>query len=425
MSTPPPSAPASPPSGTNSTPAGTPRTGLSGGAKAGIAIAVIVIVVLAALALGVVPGVSLFGSKGGSSGSSSAAAEGSAAPVAASHDAGSLVLVAGVNSVYSFSFGTDLGSKVCPFTGGLAANVTVPAVTGNYSNGNAELWVFVYYNSSAPSESIVAVVGSSTYFLGTVAGVLCVSAPPFQGLPAHTTSSSSVASTLQSSAAPFTSHYGSANSIYVLFENNSSTSPTWFVIYTPCGYNPATNETTGGNAQSTFLGEVNGSTGAYIIGGSESGVNCTALNPETPSYELLMDELSSSGSAGDYEVSLALSPTAGLTTSLFGLTVTNVTTLATEATATVPVGCAYGAEVSSCTAGTGWYAVLVSDVGTVLATYGNATPVWGNLDPTTTNVTLNSGMTLLIVSNVQYAGQGYELTADATGADEVSGAVSL
>ena len=427
MSTPSASTGPATPSGTNPPPTSpAPRSGLSGGAKVGIVLAVVLVVVLGVWAANLIPGVpGPFATKGGPSAISSNAAEGEAAPVAATHDAGALVLLAGVNSLNSYSFGTDLGSTLCPLTGGLSANITVPAVSGNYSNGNAELWLFIYYNSTAPSESIVAVVGSTAYFLGTIAGALCVSAPPFQALPAHPASSSSAASSLQSSAAPFTARYGSANSIYVLIENNTSTDPTWYAIYTPCGYDPTTNTTTGGNATSTFLGEANGSTGSYIFGYTESDVNCTDLNPTTPTYELFMFEVVASGSAGNFDTVLDLSPSAGLTTAYFGLSVTNVSTSAVQPTATVAAGCAYGAAVSSCTAGTGWYAVLESDTGTVLATYGNATPEWGNLAPATTNVTLNSGMSLVVVSNVQYDGLGYEITAVGTGGYSVSGVASL
>lgn len=422
------------PTAASTNPAGTPASGpsapphgLSAGAKAAIAIVAVAVIVLAVLAAGIVPGVSLFGKSSTSAAVGSSTAMSDANGVANSHDAGSLIYVIGVAPTYTFALPAEKGNSSCPLAGGVDENITIPAETSGYSSGNAVLWLFLYYNSATPSESLVVVASGTTYFLGTESGALCVGT--FTGLPiaAGAISSTAAAAAADSDAGSFTSAHTQANAVFILAQN-ATAGPEWIVAYTNCSYNPATMKASGGTKGDLYEAEVNGTNSDVLLSVNEAGkANCTALSSITTtskSYSLGMVSVSSTGAAGDWYEYLALAPTAGLTTAMFGMQVktSGGTTLPL---ATVPTACAYGAESTACKAGTGWYAVLVSDTGLVLGTYGNASAEWGNLAPATDSVSLNSGMTLEIVSNVQYAGEGYTLSVYATGSSSVSGSVGL
>jgi hypothetical protein len=141
-------------------------------------------------------------------------------------------------------------------------------------------------------------------------------------------------------------------------------------------------------------------------------------------YELGMEVVSTSGSRSTYQEFLALSPTAGLGTAMFGIVVRNSggTDLVVE---DPPTACApYTTALSSnCTGVTGgWYAVLQGANGSVIATYGSGGWAYGS---GVTSITLNGGDSLAVVTAVEYAGLGYSLTVFATGASSVSGSVDL
>ncbi|HXX92062.1 MAG TPA: hypothetical protein VEN81_00420, partial [Planctomycetota bacterium] len=148
-------------------------------------VGVVVLVLVAALVAGFIPGVSLFSKSGGGStpAISSTGALSEAGTLATAHDAGALVLVAGVSTTYSFQGGKEAGNASCPVHDALASNFTVPAQTGSYSSGDATLWVFVYVNTVGDNESMIAVAGTNTYFLGTVSGSSCVSLSSLETLP--------------------------------------------------------------------------------------------------------------------------------------------------------------------------------------------------------------------------------------------------
>lgn len=258
-----------------------PPRGLSGGAKAGIAIVIVVVLVLAVLAFGLVPGVSLFKSSSGSNGTSSSSASGHASGTAAAHGSGKLVAMFGVSTTFSFSFGYIKGSGSCAVSGGLASaadNFTVPAQSGSYSSGDATLWVFVYFNASTPSESIIAVVGSSPYFLGMISGSSCVSVSGLVPIPSNVADSASAAGAFDADAGSFLAAHSTANALYLLLVNNTSKAPEWIVAYTNCSYDQQTNMTLGGQDGDLALGLLNGTTTSVITTVFESDLNCTALN---------------------------------------------------------------------------------------------------------------------------------------------------
>jgi hypothetical protein len=246
---------------------------------------VAVAVVLAVVALGLVLGVSLFGSHGGGNGVSSSSALGHAAGVASAHGAGVLVLETGVSTTFSFSYGKVTGNTSCPVTDPLATNFTVPSATGGYSSGDATLWLFLYANSTGPSESVVAVVGSTAYFLGQVTGSTCVSSTSFLPIPAGTVDSTTAAGAFDQDAGSFLSAHSSANAVYALV-NNSTEGPEWLIAYTNCSYDPANNTTSGGDAGDLDSGIVNGTTGTLITSNFDSDLNCSGLNLANVSLNL-------------------------------------------------------------------------------------------------------------------------------------------
>lgn len=290
-------------------PPSTPPKGLSGGAKAGIAVAVVVVLVLAVLALGLVPGVSLFGSGHSANGVSSSSAGGKASGVAAAHGAGVLVLTVGVSTTYSFQFGHETGNTSCPVVDPLASNFTVPAESGSYSSGEATVWLFVYYNHSGPSESAIAVVGSTVYFLGTVTGAACVGSLSLLPLPSTYIDSTAAASAFDTDAGSFVSTHGSANAVYALVEN-ATVGPEWIIAYTNCSYDPTTQQPTGGTSGDLLAGIVNGTTGAVYTTYLDSSFNCTGLNLTNVSLSLAIDPSLGGGPAGAASTTTLQAPVA-------------------------------------------------------------------------------------------------------------------
>jgi hypothetical protein len=144
------------------------------------------------------------------------------------------------------------------------------------------------------------------------------------------------------------------------------------------------------------------------------------LTPE----ELAMSVLASTGSSSTWQVTLGLSPTSGLTTAMFNLTVTDMG--GTPQTAeSPPTECAaYTSALSNCTgvAG-GWYAALVDGRnGSVVATWGSAGWTYGT---GVTSIALSSADTLVVVSATQYDGNSYTLAVSPTGLPPVTGSVVL
>jgi hypothetical protein len=213
--------------------------------------------------------------------------------------------------------------------------------------------------------------------------------------------------------------------LFALVENGTA-GPEWLVAFTNCSYDPATEKALGGTKGDLFYSTANGTTGA-ITGFADlvGQANCSTLTNTSSlslGYVLEMAPFSSSASGSSYYEEVVLAPSTGLTTEMFGLMVMNATDV-TQPLATVPAACPYGAAVSACVNGTGWYAVLLNDTGKVIGTYGSLG--WGDLAPSTTNVTLTAAMELVIVSNIPYVGGGYTLSAFSTGAAEVTGSTTL
>ncbi len=132
----------------------------------------------------------------------------------------------------------------------------------------------------------------------------------------------------------------------------------------------------------------------------------------------------SGGSGTTWYVAVSLAPSATVTTTQFGLKVTNTT--ATQGTgAKAGTNCVVGytpyTAGTTCTGTTGkWYAVLTNATGGIVAIYSGTTATWS------TSVSISGGsFTVNVISASQYDGQGYSLSAYGTGSASISGSVQL
>jgi hypothetical protein len=141
-------------------------------------------------------------------------------------------------------------------------------------------------------------------------------------------------------------------------------------------------------------------------------------------YSLAMvPEGQSAPGAGTYYVTLAIDPTSGLTTSLFGMAITNATDVGISAGA-VPSSCDLYATLSfaNCAKATAasqaWYVVLVATNNTIANAYGSAG--W-----TSPSIALNAGLTMVVITGATVSGIGCTLEAYGTGPSLVSGSTVL
>jgi len=136
----------------------------------------------------------------------------------------------------------------------------------------------------------------------------------------------------------------------------------------------------------------------------------------------------SNPAANVYWEIIPISPTTGLTTSMFALVVENVNNIGIGSTAAAPAACKVNAALSTCVAGGtwaagNWYAVLAGQSNsTVVSVYAGAAAAWAS-NPGTVAVTPSEELVLVSYSN--YAGVGDSLVAVASSGSSVSGEVSL
>jgi len=150
-----------------------------------------------------------------------------------------------------------------------------------------------------------------------------------------------------------------------------------------------------------------------------SGLTHTSVS--TP-YSLGMATPSTSNpSANAYWEVITLSPTGGVTTAMFGLSVAKLSGV-TIAASTPPATCKATAQITSANCGApaaaGWYIALAyQSNSTIISMY---TTAWS-----AATVALSSAMELLLVSYTSYAATGDLLNAVSTGSSSVSGSIAL
>ncbi len=133
------------------------------------------------------------------------------------------------------------------------------------------------------------------------------------------------------------------------------------------------------------------------------------------------------GSGANWFDPLTLTPSTGLTTSMFGLTVTSPssTTVALAAAAGgsgCTAGSAYTTGATGCNGPTaGWFGVLLSG-STIAALYtvSGGSGVWTYASGTTT-IALTNSYSLVVISAAQLTGLDYTISVYSTGSSSVSG----
>jgi flagellin-like protein len=149
----------------------------------------------------------------------------------------------------------------------------------------------------------------------------------------------------------------------------------------------------------------------------------TKTGTTTP-YELSMTELTATGSGTTWVITMSLSPSAGLSTGIFGLKISGPVTVNSVAP---PAACAaYASPAAKCTGvSNGWYGVLVASNNTVAASWNPSTQAWAGFANGSSSVTLNGGYTLEIISYAAITGNGDQISAYGTGTSSVSGSQYL
>ncbi len=238
------------------------------------AVVVVVVLVVALFASGVI-------SIGRSSSSSGASATYlSAASPADNYAAGvpggpwNLVEALGWNIELPYSNASSYSG--CDLTGG-SGGISIPAHSGNYSDGSVSAWGFAYVNTARTSVLLLEYANGGVTEIGSGANSTACPLGLLPPLPAAGIQDSSTVSTtfLSSPAvAAFVATHQSANATYVLVASPSSSggglvyTPLWVLDYSTCSATPGTGPSIG----TTVEGFVNATSGAL-----EGGVYNTSM----------------------------------------------------------------------------------------------------------------------------------------------------
>jgi flagellin-like protein len=151
----------------------------------------------------------------------------------------------------------------------------------------------------------------------------------------------------------------------------------------------------------------------------------TKSGASTP-YSLGMTSSSPTGTAPNIFEAITMSPTSGLTTGMFALSVTGSGGAVVAVATAAPGACVLTATPTTFTTTicpgptSGWYAVILTSGSGILAIYANG--AWAYATGTTT-VALSASYSLILISTASLATD--TLTAYSTGSSSVSGSVTL
>lgn len=191
-------------------------------------------------------------------------------------DAGAtqLALAVGVASSVAYTAPVaNLTGSSCAPTGGSSSVVTIPAFHGDYTSGMSPAWFFLYWRSTPPNITFVAVLNGSAEYLGLIS--------PFPGCVASaisgtqvlnsTVDSSRAAALVESYARPFVAAHPSALAVYVLlglyFKALSSGTNEWHIGYSNC----TLGESSAGVA---FNASLNATSGTVLSHSSRTSFGC-------------------------------------------------------------------------------------------------------------------------------------------------------
>jgi hypothetical protein len=163
------------------------------------------------------------------------------------------------------------------------SGITIPAYTGNYSNGKLATWALVYVNAPRTSELTLVVQNGQAREEGLISGTDC-SVGNMTALPSTFINSTVAAAVALTSPAivGFVRNHSSANAEFLLLSGAVLDSPSglnWAVVYSTCDFaNPSAGPVQGSDA----YGVVNATSGAFEGGISEPSENCT-IGPQNTS----------------------------------------------------------------------------------------------------------------------------------------------
>jgi flagellin-like protein len=160
----------------------------------------------------------------------------------------------------------------------------------------------------------------------------------------------------------------------------------------------------------------------------------TSHGASTP-YSVDFTSAGGTGSGNAWYDPMGVTPTTGVTTSMFGLTISPAGGGSYALGAAAGTGCTLPASGAPKTWATGsagcngpgaagWYGVLVASNNSIMALYSTSGSGWTYADGLTT-ISLTNSYTLYVVSYNQLSGQGYTINAFSTGTSSVSGSGSL
>ena len=193
----------------------------------------------------------------------------------------------GVDDPQSWTNTTTPNNGVCDVAGGTGRWPTVPAWTGNYSQGLASVWQFEFYQASSGSDLFVEVAGGQATLVGVGANSTCGRGPSaYQTLPwgTATVDSTQAAKNLSSADAAFAAAHPQARAVYALEVLSQSRFSiygelVWLIGFTTCP------DSSGGMAGSAFLATVAAATG-QVLNYTTSNGTCPAPTNASSNYSV-------------------------------------------------------------------------------------------------------------------------------------------
>jgi hypothetical protein len=258
----------------------------------------VVVIVLVLLFAGILPGRPSSSPGAASFTESEQFANASASSLVASAPGGpfELVFAEGADRLYGTNetVSEEYGNTSCPLQGGTVTSLSLPAYTGNYSDGDAEAWLLGYYSSTGTGTALVvfATPGSAGE-IGELSGPGCdlslLTHPLSSGLVDSTAAADAAFSSPAGSA--FRADYPQANvsiALEGIAPNGTGyhfTVPEWyFVVEAPCqgGVQPtfdavvyASNATlVGALTRSGTCGPTRTPIGSAFAAGDPTGFTC-------------------------------------------------------------------------------------------------------------------------------------------------------
>jgi hypothetical protein len=156
-----------------------------------------------------------------------------------------LLSVVGWDSTTGYS-NTSTEGLDCSVTGG-SGILSIPAYTGNYSDGTAAAWVFVYGNEYRTSVLFLEYSNGGVSEIGVATGSCGLGLSRLYAIPSGTEDSSAIAQgALNSSGVEdFVRHFSSANATYALVNTGSQTGAEWSIAFSTCSTFPGSGPTQG------------------------------------------------------------------------------------------------------------------------------------------------------------------------------------